>query len=416
MLASCGSKKKESGQPLVQYTCSMHPQVLKDAPGECPICHMDLIPLQPIHIDSTMKMMETDSDSSSLMDLDSSSNDMGHNDPGMVNELTLTDLQIRTANILVDTIGKVNFKSSNVLTGTVTFNENNIEIVSARVKGRVEHLYYKNMGDFVAKGARLFDLYSEELNSAKQEYILLLQQRSTQNSGVINFNHLVDAARHKLLLWGMTSGQVRALSVNSKPSFITTFYSKASGYINQLNIIEGAYVIEGQSIMRLANTSSVWVETQAYASQLAGMNNAKKVMVQIPALGNRKIEGEIEFASPEINIQTRVNLLRVKISNAGNELKPGMSANVYVNNNSSQVIALPAEAIIRTTGQPYVWVKTGNNSFKMKQIVIGGESGNKVEIKQGISSLDVVVVSGAYLLNSEYLLRNGVNSMAGMNM
>jgi len=351
------------------------------------------------------------------MQMDSAANNkMGSDKMEMPNEIELSDQQIKLGNIHADTIGNTGFGSSTVLTGTVSFNEKNMETISSRVKGRIEKLFFKNVGDFVSKGAKVYELYSEELNSAKQEYILLLQRRGTLSNTVLNFNQLTEAARHKLLLWGMTNAQIKALEKSRKASYTTVFYSPASGYITKLNVTEGDYAMEGQSVLRLANTSSVWVETQAYTSQLAHINRSAAVTVQIPDWGNKKITGTIEFASPEINSQTRINLLRVNVPNPGNGLKPGMSAYVYLNSDQKNTVALPIDAVMRNGKLAYVWIKTGNNKFKMQSVTIGAESGNQIEITSGLKTGDVVVTSGAYLLNSEYLLRNGGNSMEGMKM
>jgi Cu(I)/Ag(I) efflux system membrane fusion protein len=415
LLTACDTKRKKAVAAGIKYTCSMHPQVLKDEPGKCPICHMDLIAVNQMKVDTAAHSMNMDSTGNMQMD-SAANNKTGSDEMGMLNEIELSDQQIKLGNIHADTIGNTGFGSSTVLTGTVSFNEKNIETISSRVKGRIEKLFFKNVGDFVSKGTKVYELYSEELNSAKQEYILLLQRRGTLSNTVINFNQLLEAARHKLLLWGMTAAQITALEQSRKASYTTAFYSPASGYITQLNVTEGDYAMEGQSILRLANTSSVWIETQVYSSQLAQINRSAAVTVQIPEWSNKKITGTIEFASPEINPQTRLNLLRVNIPNPGNQLKPGMSAYVYLNKDQKNTVALPIDAVMRNGKLAYVWIKSGNNKFKMQSVTTGAESGNQIEITYGLKTGDVVVTSGAYLLNSEYLLRNGGNSMEGMKM
>ncbi len=415
LLTACDTKRKKAVAAGIKYTCSMHPQVLKDEPGKCPICHMDLIAVHQMKADTAAQSMNMDSGGSMQME-SSANNDTGSDKMTMANEIELSDQQIKLGNIHADTIGNTGFGSSTVLTGTVSFNEKNIETISSRVKGRIEKLFFKNVGDFVGKGAKIYELYSEELNSAKQEYILMLQRRGTVSNTVLNFNQLLEAARHKLLLWGMTAAQISSLEQSRKASYTTAFYSPASGYITQLNVIEGDYAMEGQSMLRLANTSSVWIETQAYSSQLAQINRSAAVTVQIPEWSNKKITGTIEFTSPEINPQTRINLLRVNIPNPDNGLKPGMSAYVFLNSDQKNTVALPIDAVMRNGKLAYVWIKSGNNKFKMQSVTIGAESGNQIEITSGLKAGNVVVTSGAYLLNSEYLLRNGGNSMEGMKM
>lgn len=416
LLAACTSKTKTVAEANTKYTCSMHPQVMKDEPGECPICKMELIPVHNMHAADNAQHDQMKMPADMKTGDSSGTESMASMDMKMTNEIELTEQQVKLAGIQTDTIGSAGFGNNMVLTGTVTFNEKNIENISARVKGIIERLYFKNVGDYVPKGAKLYELYSEELNSAKQEYILLLQRRGSVGASVINFNELVEAAKHKLLLWGMAPSQIRALEQSRKISYTTTFYSTAGGYITQLNITEGNYVMEGQSMVRLANTSSVWVETQAYTSQLSQINNKGKVMVQIPQLSNMKIAGAIEFASPEINPQTRINLLRVSIPNPGNQLKPGMTAYIYLSNEERTAFSVPIDAVIRSNDVAMVWVQTGKGKFSMRKITTGAENGNVIEISSGLKQGDAVVTSGAYLLNSEYLLRNGASSMAGMNM
>lgn len=414
LFTACKNKKQVSVNSDTKYTCSMHPQIIKDEPGKCPICHMDLIAVHQMKSDTaqpTMNMPARPSGGDSSDNMDRSSGNTS-----MSNEIELSEEQIRLGNIHADTIGTSGFGSSTVLTGTINFNEKNIETISSRVKGRIEKLYYKNAGDFVGKGSKVFEFYSEELNSAKQEYLLLLQRKKTVDNAVIDFNQLLQAAKNKLLLWGMTASQVRALEQSGKSSYTTTVYSSADGYITSLNVSEGAYVMEGQSLLRLANTSSLWVEAQVYATQLAQLNRSGSVTVRIPELGNKEIAGTIAFVNPEINPQTRINLLRVNIPNTGNQLKPGMAAYIILNNSQKNTISVPLDAVIRNGNATYVWVKSDVTKFKMRSITIGTSNGDQIEITSGLKNGDVVVTSGTYLLNSEYLLRNGGNSMEGMKM
>jgi membrane fusion protein, copper/silver efflux system len=130
------------------------------------------------------------------------------------------------------------------------------------ILGRIDRLYYKNIGDFVPKGAKLYEIYSEELNSAKQEYLLLLQKKKELGTAVMVYDQLLQSAKTKLLHWGMTEGQVNSLEQSSQSSITTTFYSTASGYITALDITEGAYVMQGGLIVHLANMGNVWAEAQ----------------------------------------------------------------------------------------------------------------------------------------------------------
>ena len=387
LITSCKSKTQTAAvDPDIYYTCSMDPQVVESRPGTCPICHMELTPVKK-------------------------SNQQENN-----NELALSPEQMQLGNIHMDTIRNKFFNNQMILTGTLTFDQTKVNDVSARVSGRIEKLYFKTIGEYVTKGAALYDIYSEELNNAKQEYLLALQKKKALGNSVINFDDVIDAAKNKLLLWGMSEQQVKNLNKDASASLQTTFFSPASGYITQLNLQEGDYVAEGGSIVKLAGLSTLWVEAQVYATQLSQLSGAKNVMVEIPDLPGKKIEGKISFQNPELNPAARINLIRISIANEGNQLKPGMAAYITVKTGGVNALFLPSDAVLRDGKMAMVWLQISQNKFKSVMVETGIESGDKIEITSGIHEDDVVVTSGAYLLQSEYIFRKGAEPMAGMNM
>ncbi|WP_018616668.1 efflux RND transporter periplasmic adaptor subunit [Segetibacter koreensis] len=367
------------------YTCSMHPQVQLANPGKCPICGMTLIRVE--------KSVTPKPD-----------------------ELLLSDQQIRLGNISVDTLSSGGLGDELTLTATLNFNQQKTTTISSRVMGRIERLYFKNVGDYVSKGQKLFDLYSEDLNNAKQEYILAVERQKVLENSMIDFNELIQGAKNKLLLWGLNDAQITALAQIKKASPVTTFYSNTAGYITTLDAREGDYVMEGGAVVHLADLSSLWVEAQLYASQFATIDKNATAIVQVPDMPGHEIKGKIDFVNPEINPETHINLIRVVIPNPNNHLKPGMPAYVYIRSRQRKALTLPIDAVIRDVKGATVWVKTGHNTFKSKMVDVGLEGDDKIEILSGLHTGDVVVVTGAYLLNSEYIFRKGANPMAGHEM
>jgi Cu(I)/Ag(I) efflux system membrane fusion protein len=385
IFASCKNNKEIPKDPDTYYTCSMDPQVVEYKPGKCPICKMDLTPVKKKNGESK-------------------------------DELQLSEQQIQLGNIQTDTIRNGTIGDQLVLTATLNFDQMKASSVSSRVMGRVEKLYYKNLGDYVTKGSALYDLYSEELNNAKQEYLLALDKRKTfVNETVIDFDQLIQSAKNKLLLWGLNEKQINELATTKKATPTTTFYSTAGGYITQLDVREGDYVMEGGTIVKLADLSSLWAEAQVYTSQLAGVNRNSVATVQLPDFDNKEIKGHIEFVNPEINPDTRINLIRVSIRNPGNQLKPGMPAYVVLKSPQRQTLTLPIDAVIRDGKGATVWIQAGKNTFKSVMVQTGLESNDRIEIKSGLKSGDVVVLTGAYLLHSEYVFKKGADPMAGHN-
>lgn len=387
IIISCNSKTRTAAiDPDVYYTCSMDPQVVESKPGKCPICHMELTPVKK-------------------------SAQQENND-----ELALSPEQMQLGNIRVDTIKNEFMGSQMILTGTLNFDETKMNDVSARVGGRIEKLYFKKEGDYVSKGAPLYEIYSEELNNAKQEYLLALQKKETLGNSIINYDDLITSAKNKLILWGLSEQQINSINKNTVANPRTTFYSTASGFITQLNLQEGDYVSEGGSIVKLAGLSTLWAEAQIYTTQMAQLNNAKNVIVEIPDFPGKKIPGKISFQNPEINSASRINLIRINIPNENLQMKPGMSAYITVKTGGVTALFLPSDAVLRDGKMAMIWLQISQNKFKSVMVQTGMESGNMIEIKSGISKNDVVVTSGAYLLQSEYTFRKGANPMAGMDM
>lgn len=385
VFASCKRKKEVPIDPDTYYTCSMDPQVVEYKPGKCPICKMDLTPVKKRNGESK-------------------------------DELQLSEQQIQLGNIQTDTIRNGTIGDQIVLTATLNFDQMKASSVSSRVMGRIEKLYYKNLGDYVKKSTPLYDIYSEDLNNAKQEFILAMDKKKTfTTETVIDFDQLIQSAKNKLLLWGLSEAQVNELANTKKATPTTTFYSTASGYITQLDIREGDYVMEGGTIVKLADLSTLWAEAQVYTSQLAEVNSTSVATVQLPDFDNKEINGRIEFVNPEINPDTRINLIRVSVPNPGNQLKPGMPAYVLLKSPLRQTLTLPIDAVIRDGKGATVWIETGKNTFKSIMVQTGLESDDRIEIKSGLKTGDIVVLTGAYLLHSEYVFKKGADPMAGHN-
>jgi membrane fusion protein, copper/silver efflux system len=383
LLFGCKNKKKENAvSEIVYYTCSMHPQIIRPGPGKCPICHMELVPM--------MHGTSTDDD-----------------------DILLTDRQIKLANISVDTIRNGMLGNQLILTATLNFDQSGISIISSRIMGRVEKLYYKNLGDQVKKGDKLYDIYSEDLNNAKKEYILAIEKRSKLDNSIIDFERIIRSAKNKLLLWGLTESDIQKLPASKGDQLTTSIYSNASGYITSLDIKEGDYIMEGGAVMRIADLSTIWVEAQVYNSELTAIGDS--VIAEVRT-GGETVEGTIEFINAEVSTDSRITLIRIVIPNINSKLKPGMPAHVTIKKREHNMLSLPVNAVLRDSKGATVWIMTSNYTFKNKMVEIGMETGDRIEIRSGLKEGDIVVVTGAYLLNSEYVFKNGADPMAGMKM
>jgi Cu(I)/Ag(I) efflux system membrane fusion protein len=389
LLVACNSKNKEDhsahqSDEGVYYTCSMDPKVKEDKPGKCPICHMDLTPMKK--------------------------------DNSASNEIMLSDQQIKLGNINVQTISETENSLRESYTGVLTLNQEKIKSISARAMGRIEKLYFKTEGDYIKKNQAVYQLYSEDIAIAKQDYFTAYKQLSMPGDFGKNAKSMLNAAKQKLLFFGLSNSQIESIKSTSQISPYTTFYSTYSGYISEITTTEGSYVMEGAAIIKLADLSSLWLETQVnvnYAKSLKIGQSAKLSFTDYP---NTDVNAKISFINPEINSDSRLLLIRMEVPNSNLLLKPGMQSVAKLTQSNLKAIFIPIDAVIRDENASYIWVEKSHGIFENVMVETGAEADGMIEIKSELDPSKKVVVTGAYAINSEYKFRKGSDPMAGMDM
>lgn len=384
LLSACQKEAGEKVPDNVFYTCSMDPQIMEKKPGTCPICKMDLT---KVVIDK-------------------------NNQSG----LKISKEQEELANIKTMIVSEGTLGTKKTVNGRVVINENKVLKISSRVPGRIEKLYVKNTGESIYVGMLLYDLYSEELLAAQKEYLIALE-RSKQSSGLdLDYNRLIEGAKNKLLLWGMSEKQISELSSSKTFRNTTPIYSKQNGVITAVNSREGNYVMDGEAVFEVADLSTMWVEAEIYASEVTEFSNDDLVNIQIDGFPDKTWKSHISFAAPQLQTQSKINLIRAEIPNPNNLLKPGMQAIVFLKGKTRETIALPINSVLQDSKGASVWIRKKDGSYESRMVVTGIESGDLIEIRAGLEAGDEVVISGAYLLNSEYIFKKGSNPMEGHNM
>ncbi|MBS1509172.1 MAG: efflux RND transporter periplasmic adaptor subunit [Bacteroidetes bacterium] len=370
LLNSCSSKEKVAEQNQQKYTCPMHPEIVATAPGTCPICGMDLVPVG------------TASNDGSIM---------------------LNERQIKLANITTTLTRFENIGESIPLTGRVMVNEERVEVISSRVAGRIEKLFQKETGKPVKKGEPLYQLYSESLLVLQREYLLAVRQWEELKEP--RFETFAKSAEKKLLLFGMSKEQVALLRESKKISPSITFLAPSSGNIARIEVTEGQYVAEGSAMYRLENLDMVWVEAEIYP----GENQMTKLgdSVQVHVDGFKHQNARIIFVSPEFRKGSQVTLIRVALSNANGNFIPGMQATILLSKSERKALAIPTDAVLRNGNKNHVWIFEKDGTFRPRLVKTGLESFEKVEILEGLKEKENVVITGAYLLHSELVLKKG---------
>jgi Cu(I)/Ag(I) efflux system membrane fusion protein len=392
LLALAACKPKPQQQPIAKvqakayYTCSMHPKVHEDHPGNCPICGMKLIRVE-----------------------------LTGNDAMSSNKITLTAAQIRLAGIQTDTVRDENTGIEKTLTGTVTTDETKTGELSARVAGRVQQLFVRTVGEKVSISQPVYTIYSEDLQEAEKEYLLARQQQKVLHNPDIDYGQLISSAENKLLLWGLSMAQIKNLAQSGKVSATVTVLSKVSGTVSDIAIHEGDYVTEGMTILKTQALNTLWIEAQLYASEAGNYHVNDKVNVSLPDLNGQIIAGKVEFINPELSDQSKVDLIRISIPNLQGLIRPGMQAYISIDSEGKRSLAVPTSAILMDGKGSIVWVKNADGSFSPKMVSVGSGNQNYMPVISGLNMGEVVVTNGAYLLNSEAIFKNG-DSMVGMKM
>lgn len=387
-VAACKSEVKETKAGVTAkkqtYTCPMHPQVIKEEMGTCPICGMDLVPFEKNSNDKALKVDEK---------------------------------RQLLANITTVMIGSNHLGGNKQLNGRLTIDPAQSSYISSRIAGRIEQLYVRETGVRVKKGQPLYQLYSEQLAALQQEYLMAVAQQKQFPGDKIE-QQLVESAKQKLLLYGQSPGQLQALLTSQKKNPYVTFFAPQGGLVAEISVTPGQYVSEGGPIMRLEGYGELWVEADVYPNEAGSIKEGQKVKVVIPGWEDQPQEMTIDFITPSLLSGTQLTQIRGSIPNPNQQWQPGAQANVFVptGNQKSSALTLPVDAVIRDGKGMHVWLKNGKDSFEPKRVTTGQENDNQVEITAGLSGGEQVVVTGAYLLYSEYILKKGKNPIEGLKL
>jgi len=373
-----GTADSQSGY----YTCPMHPSVISDKPGSCPVCGMTLV-------------RKAGTPQASAEDI------------GVIASVSLSQAQRVIANVATTPAVRRSIDKEISAVGVVDYAEPLRTKVAARFGGRIEKLYVDYTGTKVKKGQPLFALYSPDLYSAEREFVLALNAMDTPGADANpDRKAMVDAARDRLSIhFGLTGGQVARIERTRTVDQTITFYSPISGTVLDKEVLEGQYIGEGTVLYDLADLSRVWIYLDVYEKDVRFIRIDHPVRIRAESYPGEVFRGRVTFIDPVINPETRTVRVRTESDNASGKLKPQMYVRAEIHVPAAESIVIPASAIMYTGKRKIVWVEVKENTFEPRDVRVGITAGPMVEILEGLHEGEQVVASGGYLIESESQLR-----------
>jgi multidrug efflux pump subunit AcrA (membrane-fusion protein) len=408
------------------WHCGMHPQVIQDHPGECPICHMALTPMSagrsPENSGAERKILYwwdpmlgaasiSDQPGKSAMGMDlvpvyaESAGPTVIIDPNVVQ-----NMGVRTAEV---TRGPLTRSIKTV--GILTLPEPGMFDVSLKVNGWIERIYANQQGMHIEKGTPLFELFSPEVLLATQELISATKAEHTKTPEAHGDVSLSTSAKRKLLLWGLTEEDVRAIAAMNEPPRTVTFRSPISGHIEEKLVVEGANVQAGMRLLRLADHTKLWLEAQVYAADIPLIKIGQEISARIEGGEDKSFAGKVSFIYPHVEPEKQTLKVRATIDNSTLKLKPGMYATAEVSVSSgSDVLLCPRSAVIDTGSKQTVFVADTNGHFSPRKVSVGTLGDNdQIAITSGLAPGEQVVISGQFLIDVESRMIEATEKLSG---
>lgn len=367
------SSEKDEDQLVEQksqiWTCSMHPQIQQSEPGDCPLCGMDLIPMDD-DVDST--------------------------DPLVIR---MSPAAIQLANVQTITVEKNKLTKRVRLNGKVQPDERLISSQASHLSGRIEQLLVDFTGEFVTKGQTIARIYSPELVSAQEELFEAEKIRESQPE-------LFQSVKEKLKNWKLSEKQIEEILDQGAPKETFAIKADVTGYVTERLVKSGDYVKRGEHLYQIADLSNVWVMFDVYESDIPWVAKGAQIEFNVASVPGESFTGKINYIDPVINPKSRVAKARVEVQNKNNQLKPEMFASGETESSIRQdndQISVPKSAVLWTGKRSVVYVKQTMESgtgFKMREVLLGPSLGKYFVIQEGLEEGEEIVVNGTFSVDA----------------
>ncbi len=418
------------------WTCGMHPEVLLDEPGQCPKCGMDLVPVKQTQTKKSSVTRKSDrkiqywqapmdpteiydSPGKSKMGMDLVPVYEGEASAGggtvVIDPVTVQNMGVRYT-----TVKRMNFTREIRAVGIVKYNEEKLYTINSKISGWIEKLYVDYTGQVVRRGQPLLEIYSPELVTTQEEYLLALNNvqavsQSRFESIKDGAHSLLKSTQKRLNYWDIPQSEIERLENTGEVRRSLQLHSPANGVVIHKNAVEGARVNTGADLYRIADLSTVWVEASIYDYELPWIEKGQKVEVQLSYLPEKTFTGRISYIYPYLDEKAREVQIRMEFQNPKLELKPGMYTDVYAQGKTiPDALVIPSESVIHSGERDVVFVARGKGKFEPRQIRTGMEGGPNnryVRVMAGLLEGEKVVTSAQFLIDSESRLQEAIQKM-----
>ena len=417
------------------YVCPMHPSITSDKPGECPICGMQLVPASAppaqasgaaggrklLFYRSPMDPKVTSptprKDEMGMDFVPVYSDEVGGAGSSSTSGLATVGIDpqrqqligLRTAPVAEGPVG-----GSWRTVGRVAVDETRVHHVALKFSGFIEQVFVDYVGKPVRFGEPLFSIYSPDVASAEEEYLLALRTRASLGGGTAQAgDELVTAARERLKLWDIPEAEIRRLEHTGKAQRTVTLYTPMSGVVTKKDAVMGHRVAEGDMPYEITDLSQVWVLADAYESDLARVRLGMPATLTLQAFPGKGFAGKVIFIDPILDPKTRTAKVRLAFPNPTGELRPEMFGEVTLRTPARKGLSIPTDAIIDSGTRKVVFVSLGEGKFRPQEVKIGATDGDRSEVLEGLKAGDEVVTRANFLVDSESRLRASLGALEG---
>lgn len=385
------AKEAKKERKILYYKCPMGQPDYSQVPGKAQ-CGMDYIPVYEDEAETATG-------------------------PG---EIYITPEKVQRIGVRSEEVKEMPLKKVIRTVATVDYDETRLFTINTKIEGWIERLYVNATGRELKKGEHLLDIYSPDLVSTQEEYLLALETKKRLGPGALpdaveGAEYILDATRRRLKNWDISDDQIEALEKSKKPTKTLALHSPVEGIVIEKMAVQGMKVMPGEKLLGIANLSNVWLYANIYEYELSLVKAGQKARVTINAYPGETFYATVSYIYPYLNTETRTAKVRLEMTNPGFRIKPGMYANMEIESVISQkAVAVPEDALLDTGERQAVIIDVGAGKFKMQEVKVGLKGEGYYQILSGLAPGWRVVTSANFLIDSESSFRSTAQTMLGM--